>query len=248
MTSSMRLVAFVSTVAAALVVVGASAGPAAGAYVTPTVADFSSQIDAGGIRDAVHTVDGSGLLGPDTEFSHAAHSSGEGVHWTTKGGVQTPNDQAPFITYDLGSVANVTGIHVWNGNQEGGDGFGPYTQEAPRLVDIFAGTGLDSLSLAGRVTFLPGTGDDTYTGDDVADLPALEGVQFVRFQFVDTYDNAVFPSADTTFAPGDRGRYLVNLSEVRFSTRAVPEPASALVMLLGGLGVLVRRRRGTGAA
>jgi len=164
--------------------------------------------------------------------------SAAGNMWTSDG-IYESTDYDPYITYDLGGVVNVETMRIWNYNEAGLSGFGP------KDVEVFAGPTLASMSSQGLFGLLQATELGTYTGEDV-DV-SFAGVRYVMFDILNNHDGAVFDG--TGQIPGADGRSLTGLSEVRFvvTSAAVPEPATLVLLGLGGLALfgpaIFRRRR-----
>jgi len=197
---------FVAIVAFALVASAAAANPVAGV----TIKDYSSQLDNFGYtRDASHTIDGSGL-------SSGNHSSTpDGTMWLTRGNANfyPPNDPLPaFITFDLGQNYSLSGIHVWNYNEDG------FTSRSAASVEILVSSttnvgDLVRLDNSGSdFLFTQATGQSDYAGfqlnlSGVTNPELLQDARLVRFNILSNY--------------GDTNAF-VGLSEVQFAA-AVPE-------------------------
>jgi len=223
---------FVAVVLAIAVLASTAHGVA---LITPTVSGFSTELTVWGLdRAAVHCVDGSGLTG-------GGHVNWEdpSVVWTTLGPYEV-TDFDPYITFDLGGVYDVTGIREWGYNSNFQDdtlaAAGVYISiMGPDEVDVFTSTDGANFALATTVNFALAPGVDGYTGNDVA--VNLPGVRYIKLDIMTNHDGAVF---DGTGANGGLidGRGLTGLSEIRF----VPEPATLVLLGLGGLATLRRRR------
>jgi len=130
------------------------------------------------------------------------------------------------IVFDLGSVYNVTQLHVWNYNEAG-----EWSDLGAKNVSVTFGTTLSGFTLGGATgtvasitTFARAPGLDTYTGQYFS---TSFDARYVKFDISSNYSSTY---------------NYIGLSEVQFTGTAVPEPNAAL---LGGLGVLalLRRRR-----
>jgi hypothetical protein len=225
--------------------------------IDPTVSSFSSEMTeyqniVNLHREASNVVNGSGLTaGPSTILgasdSTAGTVSDTNEWWTvgnTTGATPGSPDYAPSITFNLGSVYNLTTLRIWNVNQNDAEtGNNPAPQLGAQSVAVYAGLTLNSLSLVGTETFSEGTGSPLLPQDISVNIP---DVQFVEYRILTNWDGAVFGGTAGTSSGGNDGRGLVGLSEVRFEGDVVPEP-STWAMLLAGLVVLglgVRRIRG----
>lgn len=92
--------------------VGLTGAAEATAAVIPLVSATASTGLGGGFdRSAVHTVDGTGLVGD------AHRTVPDGEMWLSNGTFAAPNDTTPFITFDLGATYNVDAMKVWNYNE-----------------------------------------------------------------------------------------------------------------------------------
>ena len=193
-----------------------------------TVSGYSSQVnDVGwGLRAADNTINGSGL------------TAGTGVHnaattdmWMIIGDANTnagigydgiSPDRAgqageSYIIYDLGAQYDLTGIHVWN-HGESPQIYGVDLVNIAASADLTFGSGTSF-----NLTIAPATNN---TGEDVAFTAS--GVRYVRFDIQSNHGGAW---------------NLTGLSEVRFETPVVPEPATLCLMGLGAIGFIVRRKR-----
>jgi len=170
-------------------------------------------------RDANRTIDGSGLTGLGSAGS--THGIGENsLVWTSNGILAAPNDLAPFITYDLGGVYQVTKIREWGYND-------PtlnitYNTQAmifgPDAVDIFTSTDNVVFTPAGTVHFALAPGTPGYTGNEIpVSLPAA---RYLRFEIKSNHAGAVFDGSGATPGIADP-RGLTGLSEIRFEGTAV---------------------------
>jgi len=95
-------------------------GSASAALITGvSIEDVSSELTALG-RDAVDSINGTGLTGGGGVFGAGVHNTGAGNMWSTNGDFGMPNDTPPAqITYDLGNNYALSGLHVWNYNESG---------------------------------------------------------------------------------------------------------------------------------
>lgn len=197
--------------------------------ITPTVDDLSSELVGFG-RQAIHSVDSSGLTG-------LMHTTTAGnTMWTTTGNGSaggTP-DFDPYITYDLGAVYDITSAHIWNYNEGGLHVIGPDS------VKVLTSTDGMNFVDQGNVNFADATGLGSYTGSNLA--LNLNGVQYIKFDILTNHDGAVFDGTGNT--PGNDGRSLTGLSEIRFEgTPTTPEPNTFLLAITGLVGFAIRRRR-----
>lgn len=215
---------------ASLAILALSASSQAGIITGVTIESVSSEIVGGFDRAAVHVVDGSGLVA-------GAHISSdpEGNFWDADPqGLYTPGgqpDTAPTITFDLGGIFVVNGMHVWNYNV--GIGGDRWTERGVRDLTVLASTDGSSFVSLGEFIFSQAPGVSSYLGEsiDLVDVSA----RYIRFDIHSNYST-------------DRGlNFGVGLSEVQFdAANAVPEPSSILLMTAGLLtlcGCRAQRRK-----
>jgi hypothetical protein len=168
----------------------------------------------------------SGLSVPyDISATHEPHNSAYGM-WHAKAWAADPN---PTLTFDLGDAYHLSGIHIWNGNQAlNADHIKRGVYQFQFYVSTDGGANysmVDTFELA--VSPLPG-------GPIAAqsfDLGGIEGVTHARIRVLSTHNS-----------PAGGGDY-ASLSEVMFTTAAIPEPTTLLTGCLGFLA-FARRRRG----
>lgn len=187
-------------------------------------ATATSELTAGNFNRAVgNIVDNVGL---DTTTPDGLPGQPEGMWLSTGTGIAggTP-DPAPEIIFDLGAIENIGEMHVYNYNEAAGELHERGVEEVEILVsnDNFFG---DTRSL-GVFNFDIATGLPGLAGQ-IIDLGGAQG-QFVKFDIISSHN-------------GDNG--FVGLNEVQFfRANAVPEPATALLGLMGLAGLTARRRR-----
>jgi PEP-CTERM motif len=202
-------------VATALFAMIATASTAA--TITPTNATTTS-FYAPDDRNPLHTIDSSGLSGL--------------THGTNPGGTMwlTDNTQAGSIDFTLPTIAALSGMHVWNYNEDSGNA-ALYTQRGIKQMTVgFSTNNGSSFPFTTTVNLQKATGLASYTGEDIV-FPSNFNANYVRFTLVNSWsDNN----------PADP---YVGLSEVRFTS--VPEPASCVLFGLGAIGLfaVASRRR-----
>lgn len=176
--------------------------------INPSLFSFSSQRTSPP-RQAIHTVDGSGLTAGASGILGAAdstHNTDPNAMWLTYGNLIVPIDLNPAITYDLNGYYDLVTTRIWNYNQ----------------VNFTAGGAMDvqvAVSIDGQTftpistnTFARAFQDPLEVSQDFA--TAASTVRYVRFTiFTDYFGNDFLNQVFTT--SGDQRR-LVGLSEVRF--------------------------------
>jgi hypothetical protein len=121
-------------------------------------------------RAPVHAIDGSGMTPNSPVTASSTCGTGPGGNmWLSNG------NQDTWITFDLGSVQTIAGFHLWNYNEESGNG---EYQRGVKTAGIYKGTSLPADgtayasagaawgTLVENMTFTMAPGTDTYTGED----------------------------------------------------------------------------------
>jgi len=188
--------------------------------IDPAVNSFSSELTPYG-RQAVHTVDGSGLTAGASAILGAADSTvnngNSGVEWTTDGTINGPSDLNPSITYDLLGVYNLQTIRVWNYNEGGLPQVGPSS--------ILLSTSVDGTNFTqfGIINPAQAGGTNGQPGQDFA--MSVANVRYVQLQILSNWDGAIFWDTITgADSSGNDGRSLTGLQEVRFVGAQVTTP------------------------
>ena len=172
----------------------------AGSMITgTTVEDFTSEM---GSREAVNSIDGSGLTG-------LTHNNTDNDMWMTTG--FGPDDD-PYIVIDLGAVYDIDMIREWGYNAEdnntffGVDEVGIYT--SLNGVDFAYGETLN-FGLAPTPT------TSAYSG--VTHGVSLAIARYVMLDVMTSQEGSIFDGTGTVAGNQDPwGRGLVGLSEIRF--------------------------------
>ena len=183
----------------------------------------SSEIGAPFNRIDDHLVNGSGLLGEGHD------GTPDGTMWLSEGtccgGAQ---DFDPWVQFDLVDVYFITSIRVWNYNEATG---GNLTERGVNALSVQYGItdGLGS-AVPGITNFAqaPEPVTNAYSGE-VFDGFAPFTARYIRFD-IDSNHN------------GDN--FFYGLSEVQFEGALIPEPGSLVLLSLGAMSLLWRKRRG----
>ncbi len=108
-------------------------------------------------------IDGSGLIEQaDGVFTHSSARWADGGSMWCSNGDEAGKPGRLFVILDLGRPYQVTGLHVWNWNEQG------YTQRGVKAFTLQAGATAQSLTEAGRFTLDQSTGGDDYSGQAIA--------------------------------------------------------------------------------
>ncbi|MDB4947336.1 MAG: hypothetical protein JWP97_6870, partial [Labilithrix sp.] len=145
------------------------------AEITPvTIAARSSEAITGGLGlAAVNVVNGSGLASNGTHGTIGANNM-----WMSTGAALTPTDSLPAqISFDLGSVQNLTAIHVWNYNEFGASNLS--TRGSKTVQILVRGDTTSTYTSVGTFTFDQATGLSSYAGQEI---PFVQnGVRQIQF-------------------------------------------------------------------
>lgn len=215
-----------------------AAGTARGqALITGETAAASSAIGQPFDRVPARAVDDSGLTAGDNLAStpDQTHTDvPDGFMWLSSGEGFGGTDPNPTYTVNLGGLYDLTGVRVFNYNENSGNP-GLFTGRGVQTTNVLVsqdGTNFTQLNPVGSPITLPrAPGNNGYTGD-FFDLVQLTGgpvrARAIQFDILSNYG-------------GDANFY--GLSELQFDGTLVPEPTSLGLLALGGLAALRRRRR-----
>ena len=143
----------------------------------------------------------------------------------------------PVLVFDLGAEYDISGLHLWNGNNNVGY-WSPFED-----VNVF--------SVSGMNLTVPGSGGTAVSfnrvpvpnGPDAGETRALSitGARYLLLQVTDAFKGPT----DGNLAPVSPG--YSEAVEIRFIGTVVPEPGVTGLLMLGAAGLIQRRRRHQGA-
>jgi len=173
--------------------------------------------------------------------THVLSGTGHTDSWTRPTSVGNPE-----FWFDLGADKNFGTLLMW---QYGNNGGGPNNMgNATRDFEVIFHTAAEGSSfLPAESVEYNGTMDYITTGNTTADNVAQTfqfasvTARFVLLRIVNNWGGQINPSNGATIQGGDR----YGLGEVRFAeeTAPVPEPSSTALLGLGGLALILRRRK-----
>jgi len=197
-------------------------------------ATASSSIGVPFDRGVLRAVDDSGVSAGDSSLvtPDQFHSSvPDGNMWLSSGVGFGGADPDPTYTVDLGAVYGVTGLRVWNYN-ENSNNPAAFTMRGVRDTIVLISLDNSTYVPLGLFTIAQAPGNDTYAGDFV-NVAAFNGGNPLPFRY--------FRLDIQSSWGGDSNFY--GLSEIMFEGQIVPEPGSALLLSVATAGLLARRRR-----
>ena len=221
----------------------ASTGFASAALVVPTgISAFHQGDSLDGNGSTLRVIDGSGMAKGDANdpSTWTVSSNAWADDWQGFNGNNTGNNT--WVVFDLGApTVNLDKMFLWNvqegitapGNGQTGRGTGAFTiysATSPTLAPPAASGASTTYDFAsggwtshGSETMTGGLG----VGDSGQnyDVSGASGAQFIGLHI-------------TANLNGNR----TGLAEAAFTTSPIPEPGSMALLLLGGLGLLRRRR------
>lgn len=212
---------------AALAGLALSTSAQAATVVGVTIQDVSSEL-AGFARTADNTINGGAGFQAGVQSTHTNSTANGNSMWLSQGTFATPNDPLPaFITFDLEDNYDLSSFTVWNYNESGATARGANGV----TVSVASSEGGSFTALAGITTFTIAQGDAVTAFGETFDLTALAAAGNVRLLRIDITSSH---GGDFDFA---------GLSEIRFDGEAVPEPTTTALLGLGGLALILRRRK-----
>ena len=183
------------------------------------------------------------ILGPGVGFDaaepHDKILGGADGNWVTAADAGFPADYIvevgmPVLTFDLGADVPLNEISVWGYAATNTNGVSEFTLKFSTDAEGAGGGSVSAGPFATVGDLATGENDDT-SRQSFGFAPVT--ARYVEFTATDNYFVAPGDgSVEGTLAGGDRA----GLGEVAFAQ--VPEPSSALLLLLGSLA-LVRRKR-----
>jgi hypothetical protein len=215
----------------------ASIGSATAALVVPTGINAFHQGDSlDGNGSTLRAIDGSGMAKGDANdpSTWTVSSTAWADDWQ---GFSTPSGNNTWAVLDLGgATADLDQMYLWNVQEgsapdRGVNGFNIWYSNSPTVPPPAASGSVTVYDFAsGGWTQLGGTNNlaiGTGVGDagGAFDVSGASGAQFIGIEMLSNHG-------------GNR----TGLAEVAFTTSPIPEPGSMALLLLGGFGLLRRRR------
>ena len=172
-------------------------------------------------RDIGKTIDGSGLIGDGDILTQTHSIAVSGQYWISSQGV-ADGDPAVELTFDLGVDASydIDSVHLWNYSASNGVTRWLKTVDVSFSSDnVTFGNTIDDLTFADVTR-------NTEVGVDTVAFSAVSNVRYIKF---------------SNITNGGDTNYLA-FSEIRFGS-VVPEPSTTALLGLGGLALILRRRK-----
>lgn len=209
---------------------GITALDASALWLIPTGVTASSEQQAN--DKATKTIDASGL---SAESVAGLHAAGPATSWSFRQG-NSVNNNEEWITFDLGSLYNLTDLHIWQFTRTSHptDGNRSVKQfDVSVSSDNVGFTEVISNAILNKAVNVSPPNDSLPDGDEPVQSFSLiqSGVRYVTIGIDSTYE-------------GSNNDWQGGLGEVRFEGTLVPEPGSLALLGIGGLLVGYRRRRG----
>lgn len=208
---------------AAVAMTGAAQAAATAGIITPTGVTGDSNLS--GSYHVNFTIDGSGLSdsgnsGDILNETHINGDAGGSLTWLSASG----NRPTITIDFDLGGTFDVDSVHLWNWTYNSATN----TRGVTTMDISFSSNGTDFANTLQDVAFTPYPTASTSATSETQTFAAVNGVTHIRLTDI---NNALDP-----------GDAYVGFSEIRFG-EAVPEPSTSALLGLGGLALILRRRK-----
>jgi hypothetical protein len=219
----MKLNKPMKTILPLAVIAGFAVTANAAVVITPTGATTTGgSIDA--TRVIGKTIDSSGLSGVGDILTQT-HSVGvSGDLWLSANN----NGSGVEFVFDLGGTHTVDSVHLWNiSYTSGAVNRGLQTVDVTFSTD--GGFNFNTLVEDSEYDDFGGFAMSSTTGPGVAEtktFTAVAGVTHIKF-------------TDST----NHGATYTGIGEIRFGAAAVPEPSTTALLGLGGLALILRRRK-----
>jgi len=178
-------------------------------------------------RPIGNTIDGSGLTDPGTpgnilDDTHSVNTNSD--LWLSANG----NGSGVEFVFDLGGTYTVDSVHLWNISYSSGA-----VNRGLKTVDLTfstdGGVNYNTLVAASEYDDFGNFAMSSTTGPGVAEtktFTAVAGVTHIKF-------------TDST----NHGPAYTGIGEIRFGGDPIPEPSTTALLGLGGLALILRRRK-----
>lgn len=180
-------------------------------------------------------VNGSGMTpnNPVTLSSTMENAAGAQGMWTSTASPASGNN---WVLFTFSNTVSITNMVVWNYNQNA-DMYNVFNLWHRGLKDVVItystgadATGLGNAFYTGQLQCATGAAAEAYTDLLAAPGDVIDNVKAVMIAYTSNWGTVGEPNIDGFYG----------LSEVRF---AVPEPATMVLLALGGITGLLRRRK-----
>jgi Domain of unknown function (DUF4457) len=209
-------------------------GRAGAAIIFGETATASSSIGAPFDRGHLRAVDDSGLSAGDGSLATPDQSHNnvpDAFMWLSSGDAFGGQDLNPTYTVDLNDTYDVSGIRIWNYNENSGNP-AQFTLRGVQQTNVLISLDGSTFSNLGLFTIPIADGTNTYAGT-FFNVLALNGGNPLRFRYLQ-FDIQSNYGGDNNF---------YGLSEIQFEGQLVPEPGGAVLLGLTAAGWFARRRR-----
>ena len=186
----------------------------------PQAGSIDETIDGDGLSFALNTGDAVPGVLPTHESMYPSGGGTTGVRWF----VESRNNPITDITFNLGAEYDLGSVILWNYN-ETQDAF-PDGQTQRGISSVTASFSTDGLIFTGATTLNFAEAGGLPVAGQTVGMVASD-VQYVKFTDFVTHGDTV----------------LTGFSEIRFAAAAIPEPATASMLLGLGASLMVFLRR-----